>query len=80
MRELREELSLGDPEGEITLQEEQLIYNLHSAVIYQLIRSHVYNMPQPLDMARVIGAHVDLFLDAVPLVLHRLQAEAADAK
>ena len=77
VRELREELSLGDPESEITLQEEQLIYNLHSAVIYQLIRSHVYNMPQPLDMTRVIDAHVDLFMDSVPLVLHRLQAEAA---
>ena len=75
VRELRDELSLGDPDGEITLEEEQLIYNLHSAVIYQLIRNHVYNMPQPLDMGRVIDAHVDLFMDSVPLVLHRILTE-----
>ena len=62
----------------MTFSEEQLIYNLHSAVIYQLIRNHVYKMPPPEDMGAVIDAHVDLFMDSVPIVLHRILSREAE--
>lgn len=78
VRELRDELNLKDPDAPMTFAEEQLIYNLHSAVIYQLIRNHVYKMPQPEDMGSVIDAHVDLFMDSVPIVLHRILSREAE--
>lgn len=75
VRELRDELGIGDPDGAITGVEEQLIYNLHSAIIYQLIRNHVYKMGPSADMDLAIDAHVDLFMDSAPIVLHRLVVE-----
>jgi len=75
IRELRDELNLGRGDAPITEEEEHLIYNLHAAVIYQLIRNHIYKMPSAANMDRIINAHVDLFMDSAPLVLHRLLSD-----
>ncbi len=70
-RELREELGLGGDESEITDYEEQMVYCLHSSVIYQLIRKHIYRMDSPHDLTPVVEANVDLFMNSIPLVLQR---------
>ena len=80
IRELRDELNLGREDAPITDEEEHLIYNLHAAVIYQLIRNHIYKMPSTANMDRIINAHVDLFMDSAPLVLHRLLSDAAASR
>lgn len=70
-RELREELGLGGDTSEITDYEEQMVYCLHSSVIYQLIRKHIYRMGSPEDLTPVVEANVDLFMNSIPLVLQR---------
>lgn len=67
--ELREELGIRNVEGPITDNEEQMVYCLHSSVIYQLIRKHIYRMDAPDDMTPIIDANVDLFMNSIPLVL-----------
>lgn len=67
--ELREELGIRNAEGPITDNEEQMVYCLHSSVIYQLIRKHIYRMDAPDDMTPIIDANVDLFMNSIPLVL-----------
>ncbi|MGH6898707.1 MAG: TetR/AcrR family transcriptional regulator [Geminicoccaceae bacterium] len=74
-RELRYELALDDPDGAISQYEEQVVYTLHAGVIYHLIRKHVYRLPSPEDLAPVIDAHVDLFMDSLPDILRRLAHE-----
>jgi AcrR family transcriptional regulator len=74
-RELRHELALADPDGAISPYEEQIVYTLHAGVIYHLIRTHVYRMPSPADVSPVIDAHVDLFMDSLPVILRRLTDE-----
>ncbi len=69
--ELREELGLGQSMGPISEYEEHLVYCLHSSVIYQLIRKHIYRMQSPDDLAPVIEANVDIFMNSIPLVLQR---------
>ncbi len=69
--ELRAELGIEsetDPTGNY---EEHLVYCLHSSVIYQLIRKHIYRMDSPDDMTPIIDANVDLFMNSIPLVLQR---------
>lgn len=73
VRELRDELCLGDPEAPVSFYEEQIVYTLHAGIFYQLVRAHVYGMPPRHDVLPVIEAHVDLFMDAIPAVLHRLR-------
>ncbi len=68
--ELREELGLGG-EGKVSEYEEHMVYCLHSSVIYQLIRKHIYRMENSVDLAPVIEANVDLFMNSIPLVLQR---------
>lgn len=75
VRELRDELQLGDPDAPITFYEEQIVYTLHAGIFYQLVRAHVYGMPPRHDVLPVLEAHVDLFMDAIPAVLHRLRTE-----
>jgi AcrR family transcriptional regulator len=70
--ELREELQLGRPDAPITDYEEQIVYALHAGLIYQLIRKHVYKMTRPAKLEPVIDVQVDLFMDAIPMALHRL--------
>ncbi|MEQ8651913.1 MAG: TetR/AcrR family transcriptional regulator [Kiloniellales bacterium] len=67
--ELREELGIRNVEGPSTDNEEQMVYCLHSSVIYQLIRKHIYRMDAPDDMTPIIDANVDLFMNSIPLVL-----------
>jgi len=67
--ELRVELGLN--EGPISEEEEQMVYCLHSSVIYQLIRKHIYRMSSPDDLTPVVDANVDLFMNSIPLVLRR---------
>lgn len=69
--ELREELGVGMQPGPISEEEEQLVYCLHSSVIYQLIRKHIYRMAAPDDLTPVIDANVDLFMNSIPLVVQR---------
>ncbi|MEO1190384.1 MAG: TetR/AcrR family transcriptional regulator [Pseudomonadota bacterium] len=78
-REVRVELGFGDSEEEITESEEQMVYCLHSAVIYALIRKHVYSMPGPQDPLPIIEANVDLYMNSIPLVLQRFLGSAASA-
>jgi AcrR family transcriptional regulator len=75
VRELRAELQLPDPEGPPGFYEEQLVYALHAAVIYLLIRKHVYKMSFPADPRPAIDAHVDLFMDSVATAMQRLISE-----
>jgi len=74
-RELRDELQLGMENQPITDYEEQIVYSLHAGLIYQLIRKHIYRMNNPKHLEPVIDAHVDLFMDSIPAVLHRLMQE-----
>ncbi len=69
--EVREELGVETGQGAISDYEEHLVYCLHSSVIYQLIRKHIYRMETPEDMTPVIDANVDLFMNSIPLVLQR---------
>lgn len=66
VRELREELGCASPKARVRQQEEQLVYNLHAAVIYHLIRKHIYKMPLPGDTGPMIEAHVDQFMNSAP--------------
>jgi AcrR family transcriptional regulator len=75
VRELRDELRLADPDEPITFYEEQIVYTLHAGIFYQLVRAHVYGMAPRHDVLPVMEAHVDLFMDAIPAVLHRLRSE-----
>ncbi len=70
-QEIREELGCGDEQGAISDYEEHLVYCLHSSVIYQLIRKHIYRMQTPDDLTPVIEANVDIFMNSIPLVLQR---------
>lgn len=69
--ELREELGIKNVEGPVGDYEEHLVYCLHSSVIYELIRKHIYRMDSPDDMTPMIDANVDLFMNSIPLVLQR---------
>jgi AcrR family transcriptional regulator len=75
VRELRAELGLADPEAPPSFYEEQVVYAIHAAVIYLLIRRHVYKMPCPADPLPAIDAHIDIFMDSVAGVMQRLIGE-----
>lgn len=74
VRELRHEFDLGDPDAPVGFYEEQLVYMFHAAVIYHLIRKHIYRMPLPEPIGPAIDAHIDSFLMSAPMVMGRLVA------
>ncbi len=75
--ELREELGVEYVDRPAEDYEEHLVYSLHSSVIYQLIRKHIYRMESPDDMTPMIDANVDLFMNSIPLVLKRFVGDQA---
>jgi AcrR family transcriptional regulator len=51
--------------GEIGAEELELIWHLHSTVIYYLVRKHITKSPTSMDTERWIGDIVDNFMDGL---------------
>lgn len=63
--EFRHTLELPSPEQlEISLLEQDYVFGLHSTVIYEIIRRHVFNMPTSEQTDFLIDLHVDSFVSS----------------
>ncbi len=51
--------------GEITAEELELVWHLHSTVVYYLVRKHIHKTPVLTVVDRVVGAAVDNFVDGL---------------
>jgi AcrR family transcriptional regulator len=54
-----------DPAPEITAEELELVWHLHSTVVYYLVRKHITKSPVSVEPERWIGRVVDNFIDGL---------------
>lgn len=74
-RELRRDCGLADdPQGAVSEQEIELVWNLHGGIFYAAIREHVYQSRINIDFMTHVGFAVDNFLAGAKTTYPRLLA------
>jgi AcrR family transcriptional regulator len=53
------------PEGEISAEELELVWHLHSTMVYYLVRKHIHKTPVTSDIDSLVGSAVDNFIDGL---------------
>jgi AcrR family transcriptional regulator len=51
--------------GDISTDELELVWHLHSTVVYYLVRKHIHKTPVTPDIDRLVGSAVDNFIDGL---------------
>jgi AcrR family transcriptional regulator len=74
--ECRADFGLPPPTGPLHPLEEQVVLSLHAAIIYGIMRRHVFDAAAPLDDDFLIDLYVDAFVAHGPESFRRVIARA----